>query len=250
MNAARSGSNEGGMDIETLATKIRRRFHTTRADVEWMWSTQHERREGWVDLYQQSWSDPHRGVLLRCLEQLGPHESLLELGCNAGPNLIAISKGLSAVPARMHGIDLNAPAVEAARGYFERAGWRHISVERGLLPEAAAPIGDRSWDAVIAIAHLMHLAPGAFEQTLAHAQRIARRHLIIMDLHQFKQFQGARPVSLRRSPMERWRRDWWSCFRPHADWEIDIQEMPPDANLADIGDINALVVARRRRSRA
>lgn len=209
-----------------------------------LWANQHERKPDWVSEHQLSWNALHRRLLVERLRGLGRLESILELGCNAGPNLIAISYGFSPPP-RLHGIDINARAVAEAEKFFAQQGWTHVSVQEDALPDALRSIPDRSWDCVISIAVLMHLPPGDFEQTLLDVCRIARCHLVFMDLHLFHPFPGGTVGSPRRRLKDRWARNWWEAFSSSPGWQVQVLELPPGVNRAGSGDINALIVGRR-----
>src|SRR5687768_4849597 len=65
-----------------------------RQRAEKMWATLHERKPGWEHVYQSSWQWPHRTAVVDAVRSLGPHGSILELGCNAGQNIIALHKGV------------------------------------------------------------------------------------------------------------------------------------------------------------
>lgn len=211
-------------------------------DLRRLWATRHERKASWAREYQDSWNAPHRRFLVEQLRPLGVHESILELGCNAGPNLIAISAAFSPPP-RLHGIDINRAAIDEAQKFFAQKGWAHATVEEAALPESLLSIPDRSWDCVIAVAVLMHLRD--IGTTLRRASRIARRHLVFMDMHLFRPFPRRWEEPAGWSLIDRWARNWWEEFAFSSDWQVQVSELPPGINRADDGDINALIVARR-----
>ena len=213
-------------------------------DLRRLWATQHERKPHWVRDYQDSWNAPHRRLLVDHLRLLGGLESILELGCNSGPNLIAISRAFSPPP-RLHGIDINPRAVDEAQKFFAQQGWTHASVKRDVLPDALRSMPDRSWDCVIAVAVFMHLPSVEFEETLRQACRVARRHLVFMDLHLFHPLPGGRAGSPGRRLKDRWARNWWEGFSSTPEWQMQVSELPPGINRAGAGDINALAVGRR-----
>ena len=46
-----------------------------------------EKGENWIQDYILSVNHPHRDVILKGLQTFGKIESVLEIGCNTGPNL-------------------------------------------------------------------------------------------------------------------------------------------------------------------
>lgn len=211
-------------------------------DLMRLWTTRHERKPSWAKEYQDSWNAPHRRFLVDHLRRLGPHTSILELGCNSGPNFIAISSAFSPPP-RLHGIDINGAAVDEAQRFFAKRGWTHATFEQAALPESLASIPDRSWDCIIAVAVLMHLRD--IETTLQHATRIARRHVVFMDMHLFQPFPRRWGEPAGWSLIDRWARNWWEEFAFSSDWQIEVSELPPGVNRIRAGDVNALIVGCR-----
>jgi SAM-dependent methyltransferase len=239
--------------MKDLVRRLRRSDPSTeRQRAEHLWSTLHERKPGWEQLYQDSWQWPHRPLVVETIRSLGPYESMLELGCNAGQNIIALHRGVGGAEPltkpypRITGIDINDVALNLGRKYFAEQSWTHVDVRRGVFPEALESIPDRSFDLVFAIAVLMHIAPGACEATVHQALRIARRRLVLMDLHTFQPFMKQRSTaSPYQALRDRWERDWWTLI-PRPDWHVEIREMPPEVNKAAEGDVNAVIVATRR----
>lgn len=214
----------------------------SRQHLEQLWSTQHTRKDGWAEQYQNSWDAPHRDVLIDNVESIGAVSSVLDLGCNGGANLIALSHCMSPIPI-MTGIDINKTAVDTANSFFRKSGWGHAEAHQGTMPEALEVIEDKSYDVVIATAVLQHISPDSFNATLSHALRIAAKGCVFIDMHRFKSFLGGESKSPTKIHGERFDRDWWELKQDG--WNMAVSELPPAASLANVGDINAVIVFKR-----
>ncbi len=102
----------------------------------------------------------------RLLAAFPTHSTLLELGCGAGrETAFLLNNGFD-----IRGVDASAAMLSAARA-------RHPELEERLhqtsLP-ARLPFPDRSFDGVLALAVLMHLAPSVIVDTFVDVARLLR----------------------------------------------------------------------------
>ena len=84
----------------------------------------------WIDEYVRSQDHPHRQLIVDALAGM---ESVLELGCNTGPNLARLR---GSVP-KLAGIDANLHAIVRARQMFPEIDWRVGNIEDRLPFEDA-----------------------------------------------------------------------------------------------------------------
>lgn len=176
------------------------------------------RNEGgsWIEEYVKSAEHPHRELILRAMRDLSPIDSVLEIGCNAGPNLHRIQ---SVFPnAKLAGIDVNADAIARARKWMPDSVFK---VGSGV----AIPFNDQSFDVVLVDAVLMYSNPENFKATLKEINRVAKKGVILMewnsDRDEIKDYHWARPyvkymheigfeaVELKTLTKEDWPSDVW-----------------------------------------
>jgi SAM-dependent methyltransferase len=123
---------------------------------------------------------PHRAVLLEVIRRYAPFESVLEVGCHTGANLVLLA---GAFPrADLYGVDVNPRAIALGRLALERAG-----VTRARLGVARADdlrhLTDRSVDLTITDATLMYVGPDKIRRAAAELVRVTRRAVICNEWH-------------------------------------------------------------------
>lgn len=126
----------------------------------------------WIEEYVASKDHPHRELILEALKQFYPFAGILEVGCNAGPNLVRIAEVYPET--QLAGVDVNADAVSYAR---EQVPSAMLSVGEA----SELPFMDSTFDIVIADAVLMYVSPEDIHQTLEEMDRVARRGIILVE---------------------------------------------------------------------
>lgn len=131
--------------------------------------------ENWVEDYNLSTDHPHRIEIIKAIISLSPVESVLEIGCNAGPNLKKISYAFTGI--QLAGIDVNYDAIQIAKKY---------------LPHAILGIGsaiedydfyDRSFGITICDAVLMYVPPEYIGKAAEEINRVTRKGIILCEWH-------------------------------------------------------------------
>jgi ubiquinone/menaquinone biosynthesis C-methylase UbiE len=132
--------------------------------------------ENWVKDYVKSVDHPHREILLDILaDDVKPWTKLLEVGCNAGPNLIRIQR---AFPEKiLAGIDVNADSLEEARRHLNNP----IFLEKADLLNI--PWADGSFDVVLVDAVLMYIQPEDIDRAMDELERLAQQAIILVERH-------------------------------------------------------------------
>jgi pseudaminic acid biosynthesis-associated methylase len=102
-----------------------------------------------------------------------PVQSVLEIGCNRGHNLVAISD-LLGEQADVVGIEPNRHAQRVARGSSDR-----IAVLNG--DAFALPFKDRTFDLVFTAGVLIHIALARLPAALAEIHRVSRRYIVALE---------------------------------------------------------------------
>lgn len=125
-------------------------------------------------------SHPHRAMLLATLDAWMPLDSILEIGCGRGDNLYLL--GIQYPSVVLHGIDINARAVRAARQWLKQSG-----IKKSILTEGRADdlsrFSDKSIDIVFSDAVLLYVGPDKIKKALNEMTRIAKKAVILNEWH-------------------------------------------------------------------
>jgi len=161
---------------------------------------------------------PHRAFLVDRLEGFAPFESILEVGCNAGQNLVVIGKRYPGK--RLYGIDISARAIKVATTILqsERIDNAVVCVGRA---DNLRRFADKSVDVVLTDATLMYVGPDKITRAISEMARIARRGLIFNEWHLFGEHSAGPSV--------------WH----NAHWVHDYKKL-----LDDVPDLNSVCVER------
>lgn len=155
------------------------------------WAKRHLRRESdwgeptaptgqpWIEGYWESRHHPHRDLLVETVARFDP-QTVLELGCNCGPNLYRLAKHLPDTAIR--GIDINAHAVSEGRRLLAEEGVRNVELERGSM-ELLRQCPDRGVDVVLADATLLYVGPDLIELVLQDLVRVAAKAIVLVEWH-------------------------------------------------------------------
>ena len=116
--------------------------------------------------YWESVNHSHRKFLLKTIDK---NKSLLEVGCNSGPNL-RLLKDFN----RCVGIDINKKAIEEGKK-------RGLDIRYGKADKL--DFDNKSFDYVLFDAILMYVGPDKIDKSIKEAIRVAREGIIIIDFH-------------------------------------------------------------------
>lgn len=137
-------------------------------EVDWAYS-----KDNWVDGYMQSMSHPHRDLVIKALALVKGWHSLLEVGCNVGPNLWKIHDAFK--NRELYGIDPSPAAVKYAEAARLMLGGPLI--KRGEI----ATLSDRQFDVILADAVLMYIPGEEIREVMTKLSQKARKAFIIVD---------------------------------------------------------------------
>lgn len=119
---------------------------------------------------------PHRQPILDAVASLMPATSLLEIGCNAGPNLRLIHERWPEIS--LWGLDANEDAIH----YMMAGQWnRRVGGLYGDLRVVLPKQEEKSVDIVLSSYCLAYIEPDEIADVLAHMQRIARVGLVVAE---------------------------------------------------------------------
>ena len=130
--------------------------------------------------YWESAAAPQREWAVQAVTAFGPDvRSLLELGCQAGPNLRALRAACPEL--QLTGIDVNAPALAAGRRFIAAARLEGIELLEGVVPDALAQWPADSVDVVLSVYCLAYVGPDRIDETLAASLQIARLGVVLIE---------------------------------------------------------------------
>jgi len=128
--------------------------------------------------YKDSVDHPHREEIIKILKSIPDifGKSILEIGCNSGPNLIKIKNNFPM--GQLAGIDISERAIKEGQRLLPEADLRVGTADK-------LPWSDKSFDIVLADAVLMYVGPDKIINTIGEMIRVAKDIIIIVDFHNF-----------------------------------------------------------------
>lgn len=130
-----------------------------------------DKAKNWILGYIKSVNHPHRKLIIDALKTMS-FDSLLEVGCSAGPNLLKIKKAFP--NAELHGVDINAESIAVAKKKV-----KGVMFSVGLIDKL--PYEKKKFDVVLADAVLMYTRPEDIKKTLRELNSVTRNAMIIVD---------------------------------------------------------------------
>lgn len=195
--------------------------------LENLWRTQHKRKENWTKIYFDSWRSSYRQEFVKRLKGYD-FDSLIDLGCNSGPNLKALRE--AGINADLYGIDINEEAI-----LYGKSKLPDVNLEVRSLYEMKG-----RYDVVIACAVLQHIPPDGIHKVLELIFKTAKKRVTFIDMHQFHAL-GSVVFQRNKKYWDRFPRNWWELLKPYAaEDRISISELP-NGGASDIYDANAII---------
>lgn len=150
-----------------------------------------------------------------------PFESLCEVGCNAGANLVLLAKEWPS--ANYVGVDINGQAVDYGNAYFAGGGLSNVKLIRGRV-ENLNFIENKSFDIVVTNALLCLMDQEHIIMAVKELIRIAKQKIILFELNYADKYDGK---GVFRDGY--WIRDYLKCFNSLGYKDSSISSMPWDA---------------------
>jgi ubiquinone/menaquinone biosynthesis C-methylase UbiE len=136
--------------------------------------------------YQEGRNHLHRQLLIRKIESYFPVSSILEIGCNCGPNIFLLAKKFPKV--EIYGIDINPLAIQIGKEFLTKEGISNVKLLVGKADELNQ-FQDKSFDIVFTDAVLMYVGPDKIKKVIKETARIAKKVLIFTEWH-YKEQKG------------------------------------------------------------
>lgn len=133
----------------------------------------------WILTYQRSLMAPHRTAIVAQVKALQA-ETLLEVGCHCGPNLVRL--GRECPDLQMLGVDISAEAITAGRQWVDSVGLGdRVQMNAGRMPLVTEQVPSRSVDVVLSCYTLAYLAPQDLDAVLYEIGRLAEKAVILAE---------------------------------------------------------------------
>src|SRR5438270_4197698 len=135
--------------------------------------------EAWVAKYWDDYRAPRRDMIVSAIgDNFGVPASVLDVGCNAGPNLRRLAEEFP--DCALTGFDVNAEAIAFARERFGEMG-KPVDLRVGTFEEELPALPSHAFDLVISSFSLAYVPPRDLERILGHCVRAARRGLVLAE---------------------------------------------------------------------
>lgn len=146
------------------------------------WNNPHHigETDEWVLGYWESRNHSHRSFLLEKIAGFSPISSILEIGCNCGPNLYLITQKFPGI--EIQGIDINPVAIRKGNELFNLEGISNVQLSIGKADELGQ-FRDKSFDIVFTDAVLIYIGPDKIEKVLKEMLRVSRLVLVLLEQH-------------------------------------------------------------------
>ena len=173
--------------------------------------------------YWNSREHSHRKLVVDAIQELMPAHSLLEVGCNSGPNLKRVSKVYPKM--ELAGMDVNKEAIELGRVCIP-----NIDLQVGDIRDDLVKFENKSFDVVLSDAVLIYTKPKNIEDIAKHFVRIAKKGIVLIeyfsdsvlgeiknshwarDYSQIFTTIGAKEVKKKKIPFKDWEDSAWSSI--------------------------------------
>ena len=190
-----------------LGTRVREKEWATkhlRGGVDWGESSQ----DDWVKSYWNSQDHPHRAFLIERISKFSPN-SILEIGCNCGPNSCLLAKKFH--NAKIRGIDINPAAVQRGNEWLVQEGITNVKLLEGKADELGQ-FKDKSFDVVFSDAVLMYIGPDKIKEVMKEMIRITQKALVLVEWYNFE-LERKDPYGLGIYYHGSWKRDYVALLK-------------------------------------
>ena len=169
--------------------------------------------------------------------------SVLEVGCNCGPNLYILAKRFP--DAEIRGIDINPMAVQKGNEWLAQEGISNVKLSVGRADDLRQ-FEDKSFDVVFTDAVLIYIGPDKIRKVVEEMLRVTRKVLIFLEWHSFDS--KCNPLGVY---VGHWMRDYTALLKEFvSENNIKVTKMPkdlwPDKNWQKWGGVIEVVLQGRR----
>lgn len=166
---------------------LRRVLETRIVDTaleEWIWKTRHiYKGRSWAQGYLNDVRHSHRVQVISAVASFYPFKSVLEIGCNSGPNMVLLNNKYPETA--IYGIDINRHAISVGEQNVRELCLHNIKFLYGMAHKLRH-FKDKSVDVVFTDAVLMFVGPSRIRQVISEIQRVARKGIVFHEYHSWE----------------------------------------------------------------
>ncbi len=176
------------------------------------------------------------------ISNFSPFFSILEIGCNCGPNLYLIAKKFPNI--EIKGIDINSIAIKYGNELLTKEGISNVKLLVGKADELNQ-FQDNKFDIVFTDALLIYIGPDKIKKIMQEMFRITRRALILTEWH--SENQDKDPYGLGIYHFGCWKRNYVNLLKHFIPKDrIHLTKIPkeiwPDENWQNLGYIIEIIL--------
>lgn len=195
----------------------------------------------WIKSYRNSMDHPHRQILIDIISKHNPL-SILEIGCNCGPNLYLLGKKFPG--AEIRGVEINPLAVQKGNEWLEQDGISNVKILDGKAGELRQ-FQDKSFDIVFTDAVLIYIGPDKIKEVIMDLVRITSCALILVEWH--IEDKRKDPDGLGLYYLGNWKRDYVALLKQFVREDaIQVtkisEEMWPDRTWKEVGAVIEIII--------
>lgn len=168
-------------------------------------------RDEWVVGYWDSREHSHRRSLVEKVSAYYPFSTVLEIGCNSGPNLYLLAKKFPG--ADLRGIDINPRAVDKGNELFQVEGISGVKLSAGKADDLVQ-FADKAFDITFTDAVLIYIGRDKIKTVMDEMLRVTRRALIFVEQHCFESERDPQGLGFYRDGL--WERDYVALLRQYV----------------------------------
>lgn len=140
-----------------------------------------DEKKDWIESYWNSVHHTHRKFLIDKISAFDP-VSILEIGCNCGPNLRLLAEKFPY--ADITGIDINPMAIQKGSEWFKSAGLKNVRLFECKADELER-FNDQTFDVVFTDAVLIYFGPDKIKEVIGEMIRVSAKAIILMEWNDF-----------------------------------------------------------------
>lgn len=140
----------------------------------------HEGEDWAVQGYWEARNYPATKYLAERIGKFAPISSVLEIGCNCGPNLYPIARKFP--DSDIKGIDISSSAIKQGNELFRKEGIYNVNLIECKADDLSI-FKDKSFDIVFSKSVLCHIGPEKIVNVVKEMVRLSKKAVIIMEYY-------------------------------------------------------------------
>ena len=170
--------------LKNIYRKARSFFETSVSDTflnECIWKFRDiYKGKKWIKEYYNTINHPHRKQIVSAISSFGNINSVLEIGCNSGPNMFLLAQKIKNL--QIYGIDINKRAIAYGKKMAHLERINNLYFFYGKAYDLSI-FSSNTIDIVLCDAVLMFVGPKKIGQALSEMRRVTRRGLVFNEYH-------------------------------------------------------------------